>query len=130
MLPVALGVGFGLGVFVYYPERLEMVRDTIALSWSDGTEFQGGPGLQGFYGAHVVGRETAEGFEVSCHVHIGPPDGWVSYEHDCGVLGVVESRAVAVERWGTIQWTEDAVWIGDPARDGVSVPRKTLQQHR
>jgi len=119
----AFVAGFGLG---YRAEAAPAGR-TIAIAWGDG---RFGPA---FYGAHVFVREadsTDGPLSVRAVVYIDRPDRFVSYQHDCGEIGLARSWSDAVARFGTIRWSPDGLRIGsgDPADYFLS--REQLENHR
>ena len=107
-------------------DRGQRPHSTVVLEWGNAHHKDGTSGLKQFYGAHIYTVKRHQGYDVYCQIHIGDP----TYNHDCGYLGRVAGEVVARQRWGRVQWTEDAVVIGDPDTHGFSVARADFQRHR
>jgi hypothetical protein len=92
----------------------------VAMRWGDGKY---GPS---FYGAHVYLKPLASGYSVRARVYIGRGN---SYFHDCGELGTVQTDPEAVARWGTIDWREDGLHIGN-GTNHYFLERAKIESHR
>jgi hypothetical protein len=119
----SLLVGFGVGWITPQLHSAARLQRVVAMSWGDGWA---GPA---FYGAHVFLEPQASGYSVQARVYIGRSTGFLTYFHDCGELGRVQTDAEAVARWGKIEWREDGLHIG-AGTNHFFMPRARLERHR
>jgi hypothetical protein len=122
LLPILL-VGLGClvagsiaGFFGAAARNESRVDRIVAMSWG------GGRYGEAFYGAHVYLVPVKDGYSVRGRVYIGR--GREMYQ-DCGELGRAATDKEAVKNWGSIDWREDGLHIGD-----YYLPRETLERHR
>ena len=114
-------VGCVIG-WVLKGQRNEAMTDRIvAVSWGDG-EYG-----EAFYGAYVYLVPESGDYSVRARIYIGRGN---DYWHECGEIGRAETDVEAVEKWGTITWTDDGLNIGDPASGGYHMLRTKLESHR
>lgn len=97
--------------------RLDRV---VAMSWGDGKH------EPSYYGAHVYLEPAGSGYSVRARVYIGRGTG---YFQDCGELGMAQTADEAVVRWGTIDWREDGLHIGNGTNQ-FFLAKAILENHR
>ncbi len=139
--PIALGccAGTSLGPALLYGlfvavktidgqvlDRGKYPSSTVVLQWADAHHNDHTDGYKQFYGGHIYTVKRSNGLDVYCEIHIGSPD----YNHDCGHLGRVEDLKTARTLWGRMEWTPDAMIVGDLSDRGISVSRAEFQAHR
>jgi hypothetical protein len=107
-------------------DRGKYLHSTVVLEWADAVHKNNQSGLKQFYGAHIYTVKRSSGLDVYCQIHIGSPD----YNHNCGHLGRVDDLQTARTFWGRLEWTTDALIVGDPNTNGTRVPRAEFQNHR
>ncbi len=90
--------------------------DIVAMAWGDGAYGKA------FYGAQVYVEPAGTRFVVHARIHLGHGN---SLFHDCGLLGTEDSFAMAVERWGKINWEPDGLHIGT-----YFMPQSSVETHR
>ena len=100
---IALLVGFVAGWIRASAASATQLDRVVAMSWGDGKYGST------FYGAHVYLEPVTTGYSVRARVYIGRGN---DYFQDCGELGMVQTAAEAVARWGAIDWREDGLHIG------------------
>jgi hypothetical protein len=99
---------------------------TVVLEWADAEHEKTQSGYKQFYGGHVYTVKRSDGLDVYCEIHIGSP----AYNHDCGHLGRVQDLQTARSLWGHLEWTPDALIVGNIDNRGLRVPRSDFQTHR
>jgi len=124
MFAVALAcllLGYAIGWIFGVERNKAMTNRIVAVSWGDG-EYG-----EAFYGAYVYLVPESGDYSVRARIYIGRGN---DYWHECGEIGRAETDVEAVEKWGTITWTDDGLNIGDPASGGYHMLRTKLESHR
>ncbi len=115
---------FTCGMAVHWTLRYyqydEKVDQIVAMKWVDNKYGQA------FYGVQVYLEPIPSGYEVKARVHIGRG---YSYFHDCGRLGVVKTDSEAVSQWGSIEYRDDGLHIGEGSAE-FFLPKADLENHR
>ena len=97
--------------------------DLIAVSWGSkrGSD-------QLYYQAQVYIDNAGQPppLEIKARVCIGSG----SYQHSLGTIGWADSRTEAIQKYGTIQWTETDVLFGKTNEVRIKLSRQSLEQHR
>ncbi|MCL2876739.1 MAG: hypothetical protein FWF12_10760 [Betaproteobacteria bacterium] len=115
-------VGVLTGAYLYSSishRPFQYVDKTIAISWGDGKNDKA------FYGAQVYLVPMKNGFSVRARVIIHDSSRW----HDCGELGIVETKEKAVAQWSHIDWQPEGLYIGT-GENRHFTPRKRIESHR
>lgn len=99
---------------------------TIAVSLGDAS--WGNGNYKAFYGARVFYEpsEKPGQVDVMLEVDIGPGG---DYKHIPRKIGQATSADEAREKWRKIEWTKDALLVGEGA-DRYVLPRADLESHR
>ena len=121
---VLIALGYMIGWIDFGIKKQKALNNIVAVSWGDGE------GEQAFYGAYVFLVPEDGEYSVHAEVYIGRSTDYVNYFHDCGEIGRAKTDIEAVEKWGTIYWKEDGLYIGDPSSGGYHLPRSELESHR
>lgn len=120
ILSVSLFVGYTAGWLQANGLSTTRLDRVVVMSWGDGKS------VASFYGAHVYLELAKGGYSVRARVYIGRGYG---YFQDCGELGTVQTADEAVARWGTINWQEDGLHIGNGTNQ-FFLAKTQLENHR
>lgn len=121
LVVLCLTIGYCAHWFVTRDRGRQAVHSIIAMSWGDGRYGKA------FYGAEIYIKPTGTEYAVRGRVWIGRGNAtW----HDLGKLGTVATPAEAVEKWGRIEWTPEALVVGPGDPEPFSLPRTELESHR
>jgi hypothetical protein len=124
LLLLALAISGALNALLL-PKALQHDR-LVAASWDPGIVAVDTPGL---YGAYVWLDGDDAGAAVMLTVFIDRPSLWAHQQHEDRRLGTARTAEEAVQRWGTLRWSEQGLQVGTGA-DAVLFSAADLRRHR